>query len=129
MCSTGAKGSTQTNKKVQVRVQKKGAKRNRRAPWSGTPDCPVCHRIVSGAPPDSVRCTRGERLQTLHLWVSEAALRYNSPDCPVYHKTVQCARGAMVGQRNGRLQWSPAQATVHRQFAEVRAAARRRTGQ
>jgi hypothetical protein len=25
---------------------------NRRHLWSGTPDCPVCHRTVSGAPPD-----------------------------------------------------------------------------
>jgi hypothetical protein len=24
----------------------------RRHLWSGTPDCPVCHRTVSGAPPD-----------------------------------------------------------------------------
>jgi hypothetical protein len=31
----------------------------------------------------TVRCTRVDRLQTLHLRVSEAALRYNSPDCPV----------------------------------------------
>jgi hypothetical protein len=27
-------------------------------PWSGAPDCSVCHRTMSGAPPDSVRCTR-----------------------------------------------------------------------
>jgi hypothetical protein len=25
---------------------------NRRHLWSGTPDCPMCHRTVSGAPPD-----------------------------------------------------------------------------
>ena len=36
----------------------KRARDNRRQPWSGAPDCPVCHRTVSGAPPDSVRCTR-----------------------------------------------------------------------
>jgi hypothetical protein len=47
-------------------------------------------------PPDSVRCTREERLQTLHLRVSQAHLRYNSPDCPVCHRTVWCASGATV---------------------------------
>jgi hypothetical protein len=37
----------------------KKARDNRKLPWSGAPDCPVCHRTVFGAPPDSVRCTRG----------------------------------------------------------------------
>jgi hypothetical protein len=45
-------------------------------------------------PPDSVRCTREERLQTRHLRVSQAHLRYNSPDCPVRHRTVRCTSGA-----------------------------------
>jgi hypothetical protein len=38
---------------------------------------------LSSVPPDNVRCTRVDRLQTLHLRVSEAVLRYNSPDCLV----------------------------------------------
>jgi hypothetical protein len=42
---------------------------------------------LSGAPPDSIRCTRVDRLQTLHLRISEAALRYNSPDCPVCQRS------------------------------------------
>jgi hypothetical protein len=58
---------------------------------------------LSGAPPDNVRCTRVDRLQTLHLRVSEAALRYNLPDCPVGHRTVRCDSGATARQRNGRL--------------------------
>jgi hypothetical protein len=62
------------------RVQEDRSKGNRSAPWSGAPD--------------SVRCTREDRLQTLHLRVSQAHLRYNSPDCPVCHQTVQCASGA-----------------------------------
>jgi hypothetical protein len=37
----------------------KRARDNRRLPWSGAPDCLVHHRTVSGAPPDSVWCTRG----------------------------------------------------------------------
>jgi hypothetical protein len=47
----------------------------------------VWHTGLSGAPPDSVQCTRGKRLQTLHLRVSEAALRYNSPECPVCQRS------------------------------------------
>jgi hypothetical protein len=58
---------------------------------------------LSGVPSDSVRCNRVNRLQTLHLRVSEAALRYNSTDCPVGHQTVRCASGATARQRNGRL--------------------------
>jgi hypothetical protein len=37
---------------------------------------------------DSVRCTREDRLQTLHLREFSELARYNSPDCPVY--TGQC---------------------------------------
>jgi hypothetical protein len=47
----------------------------------------VCHRTVSGVPPDSVRWTRVDRLQTLHLRVSGEPLRYNSPDCPVCQRS------------------------------------------
>jgi hypothetical protein len=62
-------------------------------------------------PPNSVRCARVDRLQTLHLRVSEAALRYNSPDCLV------CQR-SNGHQRNGRLQRSTDNWTVHEQFAQ-----------
>jgi hypothetical protein len=86
--------------KVQLKTNtkiKKGSRRKEQrkpsAPWSGAPDCPVCHRTVSGAPPDSVRCTREDRPQTLQLRVSQAQLRYNSPDCPVGHRTVRWATG------------------------------------
>jgi hypothetical protein len=84
---------------------------------------------LSGVPPDSVQCTRVDRLQTLHLRVSEAALRYNSPDCPMGHRTVQCDSGATTPKRNGRLQRSPTTWTVHRQFEQSQSSARRRTGQ
>jgi hypothetical protein len=66
--------------KVQDRVQKKGAKENRRLPWSGAPDCPVCHRTVSGAPG----------------WIN-----FNSPPSGFWEshstiipRTVRCASGA-----------------------------------
>jgi hypothetical protein len=49
---------------------------------------------LSGVPPDSVWCNREDRLQTLHLRVSQVHLRYNSPDCPVCHRTVRCTGGA-----------------------------------
>jgi glutaredoxin len=52
-------------------------------PWFGAPDCPVCHRTVSGAPPDSVRCTRVDQLELATFGFLEKPLRYNSPDCPV----------------------------------------------
>jgi hypothetical protein len=43
------KGSTQTNKRLKKGFKYKGAMKPS-VPWSGAPDCPVCHRIVSGAP-------------------------------------------------------------------------------
>jgi hypothetical protein len=52
-------------------------------PWSGAPDCPVCHRTVSGAPGDF-------KLNFAPSGFSEV-LRYNSPDCPMYHRTVSGA--------------------------------------
>jgi hypothetical protein len=63
------KGSTQTNKRSKLGFKKKGAKE--------TQVCPgLAHRTV--------RCTRTVQVQTLHLWVSPAPLRYNSPDCLVH---------------------------------------------
>jgi hypothetical protein len=76
------------------RVRKERSKGNRSAPWSGAPDCPVCHRTVSGEPPDNVRCTREDEPQTLQLWIFQTQLRYNSPDCSVCHRTFRCASGA-----------------------------------
>jgi hypothetical protein len=49
---------------------------------------------LPGAPPNSVRCTRGRSLQTSQLRVSQTQLHYNSPDCPVNHRTVRCTSGA-----------------------------------
>jgi hypothetical protein len=72
------KGSTQTNKRL-----KKGFKFKRRkkpsVPWSGTPDCPVCHRTVSGAPGPY-----NSKLATLgFLWTCSA----------IIHRTVRCGTG------------------------------------
>jgi hypothetical protein len=73
-------------------------------PWSGAPDC--------------VRCTRTIQFQTSHSRVFASALRYNSPDCSVCHRTVQCTSGATAIQRNGQLQRTPCNATVHEQCAQ-----------
>jgi hypothetical protein len=55
-------------------------------PWSGAPDCPVCHRTVSGAPPDSVRCTWEPN--------SELATFGNSGSrSAIIHRTVLCSTG------------------------------------
>jgi hypothetical protein len=56
---------------------------------SGTPDCPVVHRIVSDGAPDSVRCARLVSGEQAALGKSLAAYDYNSPDCPVVHRTVR----------------------------------------
>jgi hypothetical protein len=55
---------------------------------------------VSGAPPDSVRCTRGLQLKLATFGSFQRHSRYNSPDCPVY--TGQCPvrhGGAASGTR------------------------------
>jgi hypothetical protein len=82
--------------KVQLKTNtkiKKGSKRKEHRKLK----CSLVWRTgLSGVPPDSVRCTREDRFQTLHLRVSQAHLRYNSPNCPVCHQTVRCASGATV---------------------------------
>jgi hypothetical protein len=50
---------------------------------SGTSDCPVVHRTVSGGAPDSVRCARLNSGELAALGNSPATYGYNSPDCPV----------------------------------------------
>ena len=52
-------------------------------PWSGAPDCPVHHRTVSGAPPDSVRCTRGLHAELLTF----GKIQRRSA---IIHRTVRC---------------------------------------
>jgi hypothetical protein len=54
----------------------------------------VHHRTVSGAPPDSVRCTRGLQLKLASFRNSQRLLRYNSPDMSGVHRTVRCNCGA-----------------------------------
>jgi hypothetical protein len=63
--------------KEQVRDQNE---RNRRLPWSGAPDCPVCHRTMSDAPG----------------WINSNSPPSGFWKChsAIIHRTVQCASGA-----------------------------------
>jgi hypothetical protein len=55
---------------------------------------------LSGAPPDSVRCSNGTRPQELgSLGISRRLLRYNSPDMSGVHRTVRCNLGATATSR------------------------------
>jgi hypothetical protein len=59
-------------------------------PWSGAPDCSVCHRTVSGA---------------LGPYNAQLATLGFQPACSaIIHRTVRCATGATATLRNGRLQ-------------------------
>jgi hypothetical protein len=66
MSSTGAKGSTQTNKKSKIGFKRKEQK--------STEGCPGM---------DSVLCTRENHSELLSFGFLEMPLRYNSPDYPV----------------------------------------------
>jgi hypothetical protein len=86
-------------------------------PWSGAPDCPVCHRTVSGAPGPY-----NSKLATFGF------LRCSSA---IIHLTVRCATGLSGAPAEQRLtaQRSTATNTCKRYRArtvraEVRAAAR-----
>jgi hypothetical protein len=89
----------------------KRARDNRSVPWSGAPDYPVCHRTVSGAPPDSVRCTR--ELQAKLFTFENSQRRF-----AISHRTVRCTtEQCPVSQRRATLN-SPASgirsAIIHR---------------
>jgi hypothetical protein len=58
---------------------------NRRHLWSGGTG-------LSGAPPDSVRCTRGLQLKLATFGKFQRRLHYNSPDCPVHTGHVRCSK-------------------------------------
>jgi hypothetical protein len=64
-----------TVRKEEEKNQKDLARCSQNSAQSGTPDCPVVHRTVSGAPDWS-----GEKAA---LGKRSAAYDYNSPDCPV----------------------------------------------
>jgi hypothetical protein len=66
----------------------------------------VCHRTVSGAPPDSVRCTRDSNSELLTFGNSECrsaiihrTVQCSTGQCPVAHRTIRCASGATTTSR------------------------------
>jgi hypothetical protein len=66
----------------------------------------VHHRTVSGAPPDSVRCTRDSNSELLTFRNSggcsaiiHRTVRCSTGQCPVAHQTVRCASGATTTSR------------------------------
>jgi hypothetical protein len=105
------KGSTQTNKRSKLGFKSKGAKEPS-VLWSGAPDCPVCHRTVSGAPGP--------------YRVQQATLGFQQAHSAKNHRTVRCASGATATSRNGRLKKYLTQGTVR---GRGRAQSQRRTGQ
>jgi hypothetical protein len=84
---------------------------NRRHLWSGAPDCPVCHRTVSSAPPDSVRCTRGFQVELITF----GKIQRRSA---IIHRTVRCTPDSVRCSKEERLRNSPASgicsAIIHR---------------
>jgi hypothetical protein len=110
----------------QYKVKRKGSKQmskeNRRLPWSAVPDCPVCYRIVSGAPGRiTLNCLASDFWELLPA---------------IIHQTVRCSTG-LSGVPAGATASAPTVVckskqwtwTVRTAHAEVRAGVRRRTGQ
>jgi hypothetical protein len=75
---------------IQVRDPIQRSKRDLSVLWTGAPDCPVCHRTVTGAP-----CPYEDE---------PATLGKTEPRSAIIHQTVQCASGATTTRYNGRLQ-------------------------
>jgi hypothetical protein len=102
---------------IQVREPIQRSKRNQSVLWSGTPDCLVCHRTVSGAP-------------GLYM-VELATLGFPQVHSAIIHRTVQCATG-LSGEPagNGYLRTTVDCKTWHVNSAavEVRAAKSEGTG-
>jgi hypothetical protein len=79
---SGVKSSHSANKKTKFWIQQR-SKVEPKALWSGSTGLSGVHRTVSGAPPDSVRCTRGLQL--------ELATFGNFPGRrAIIHRTVRC---------------------------------------
>jgi hypothetical protein len=72
-------------------------------PWSGAPDCPVCHRTVSGAPLDSVWCTRGlqDKLNTFGNSQRRSAIIHRTVRCPTGQCTVLQGRATLNSPASG----------------------------
>jgi hypothetical protein len=101
------KSSTQTNKRLKLGIKFKEAKKPS-VLWSGAPDCPVCHRIVSGAPGP--------------YRVQRATLGFLQAHSAIIHQTVRCTNGATATSRNGRLQKLKNKGTVRNRAQQSQSA-------
>ena len=97
------KGSTQTNKRFKKGFKFKRSKKPS-VPWSGAPDCPVCHRTVSGAPG----------------WIDFKLFTFGFlRSCSaIIHRTVRCTSGAMALAQRSTATDACKSATVCGQFAQ-----------
>jgi hypothetical protein len=113
MSSTGAKGSTQTNKSP-----RKGS--NKRA--KDNPKAALVWRTgLSGVPPDSVRCTREPNSKLVTFWNLGGR-------SAIIHRTIRCSTGlsgapsgVTAPSANGRLQRYSETLQYATAHAEVRA--------
>ena len=98
---TCVKGSHSANKKTKFWIQQRSKEATKGTSGLGAPDCPVHHRTVSGAPPDSVRCTRGVQFELATFG------KIQSRRAKI-HRTVRCTPD-IVRCSNGTQLWnSPA---------------------
>jgi hypothetical protein len=70
---------------------------NRRHLWSGAPDCPVCHRTVSGAPPDMSGAPEDSNSNSPSSGISRG-------DSAIIHRTVRCTPDSVRCAKGGRPQ-------------------------
>jgi hypothetical protein len=70
---------------------------NRRHLWSGAPDCPVCHRTVSGAPPDMSGAPEDSNANSPPSGISRG-------DSAIIHRTVRCTPDSVRCSKGGRPQ-------------------------
>jgi hypothetical protein len=114
-------------------------------PWTGAPDCPVCHRTVSGAPgdftlnsspsgkiqrrsaiihrtvrctPDSVRCSKEERLRNSPASRICSAIIHRT--CPVYTRLSGEPAEQRLLRANGHLQSHLMRARARRSQARAK---------
>jgi hypothetical protein len=95
--TTGVKGSQAANKKDQELDSTKEQRANRRHLWSGAPDCPVCHRTVSGAPPDMSGAPEDSSSNLPPSGISRGTRA-------IIHRTVRCTPDSVRCSKGGRPQ-------------------------
>jgi hypothetical protein len=70
---------------------------NRRHLWSGAPDCLVCHRTVSGAPPDMSGAPEDSKANSPPSGIARG-------DSAIIHRTVRCTPDSVRCSKGGRPQ-------------------------